>query len=341
MLRRPAHFSVLLAPFTKERMHEKMKEEARNRRKGSDSWGHEFEDGKQFRFPAPSEGMSIAVAYELFGFVVSDRITQKEINKRYKLLAKKYHPDSGGSPEQFKHLKEAQKVLSQVKHEAPAGSTGGDPNKEDVSSTGKRRGATTFTRANRADAMGTVDATNREGNPNANADVSDAVAFFIVFPAILVFWYWRNERNVLALSDSRSRMGVEEVRPQTEHPEAPSREWHPWRASNGEREQITAILEERKQRLHIENEEHPNYQETIFGAGGYKAKQRRRHGDNPFASPSSDGGEDNSFPSAAAGGGGDGAEKQPAARRNPYAPHKGAASVAFATPVPEPTRSGS
>ena len=177
------------------------------------------------------EGMPLADAYTMFGFNMNEPLTEKEIKKRYIVLAKLHHPDrKGGSRESFLKLKTAHKLLQQNKHEVPEGR------------------ATTFTRESRGTAMNRVDTSNID--TDGGVDVSDAFAVLLVFPLLLAWYYLHNARNVERLSDARSRMTADEVRPQK--PVAlPKHEWHPWKASSQEKAQIAEIVEDRKTRLNI------------------------------------------------------------------------------------------
>jgi hypothetical protein len=181
------------------------------------------------RFVPPSEAMSIQRAYQIFSVKIGDNLTQELINKKYKILAKKHHPDKGGKPEDFQALKEAHKLMLSVKHE---------PKHE-----GKVE--TKFTRVTRAETLDRVDNTNLDAH---RWDVTDAFAVLVCVPLALALWYWHNNDITVRLSDSRRRMGVDEMRPQKREDVA-MHEWHPWRASNDEKRFITDVLEDRTRRL--------------------------------------------------------------------------------------------
>ena len=176
------------------------------------------------------EEVGIQKAYEIFGFTVSDTITEEIVNKKYKNLAKKYHPDAGGTPQQFQRLKEAHKLMLSIKHEPK------DPKVK-----------TKFTKVNRAEALHRTDHTNVAEN---EWDVTDAVAVLIMVPLVLGFWYWHNMDTTIRLSDARRRMSVDEMRPQKREENA-QHEWHPWRASNDDKEFITNVLEDRAKRNNV------------------------------------------------------------------------------------------
>ena len=51
--------------------------------------------------------------YQILG--VPENASEEEIKKKFRELAKKYHPDMGGDPEKFKKILEAYRVLSDKK----------------------------------------------------------------------------------------------------------------------------------------------------------------------------------------------------------------------------------
>lgn len=175
------------------------------------------------------EGMTLQRAYSIFEFKISDTITAEIINKKYKNLAKKHHPDKGGKPEDFQAVKEAHKLLLSIKHEPK-----GDSKTENK-----------FTRVTRAESLNRTDNTNMEEN---TWDVTDAFAVLVCVPLVMGLWYWHNMDITVRLSDARRRMSVDEMRPQKRE-EVAMHEWHPWRATNDEKRFITDLLEDRTQRL--------------------------------------------------------------------------------------------
>lgn len=190
----------------------------------------DYRENTERAFVPPSEGITLQKAYGIFGFQMSDALTEEVIKKKYKLLAKKHHPDMGGKPEDFQKLKEAHKLLLSVKHEPK------NPKQE-----------TKFTRVSRAQGLNRVDHTNLEEH---HWDVTDAFAVLICVPLVLGMWYWHNMDTTTRLSDARRRMSVEEMRPQKRQ-EVAQHEWHPWRATNDDKQFITDLLEDRAKRLGV------------------------------------------------------------------------------------------
>lgn len=82
----------------------KRKQEEELRRQ---SWEREYRRFYASMRPASQIGSALAI----FGF--DDTPTQDEVKKRYRILAKQYHPDLGGDAEKFKQLNNANQVLMQ------------------------------------------------------------------------------------------------------------------------------------------------------------------------------------------------------------------------------------
>ena len=57
--------------------------------------------------------MSVGDALAFMG--LNNNVLKTDIDKRYKELSKKYHPDLGGNPEDMKTLNQARDILSKVR----------------------------------------------------------------------------------------------------------------------------------------------------------------------------------------------------------------------------------
>lgn len=55
--------------------------------------------------------------FKIFKIEKISDITPKELTRRFRILAKKYHPDHGGSAIQFSHIREAYSYLKKLMDE--------------------------------------------------------------------------------------------------------------------------------------------------------------------------------------------------------------------------------
>ncbi|KEG15442.1 chaperone protein DNAJ [Trypanosoma grayi] len=170
--------------------------------------------------------MTYQQACSIFGFQMSDKLEASEIKKRFNKLVLKYHPDHGGTSEQFQLLREAHKILLTHRHDK------GDD-------TRKKGGEVNFRRMNYDDMTNTIHRQSVDKPEYRSFDMRD-FAFFFAFVAFVLCFYlyraWRTQMHVL-----RSRWSYTEDRlvAGTAHDEPKA--WHPWRSDMGTRDVMDEI----------------------------------------------------------------------------------------------------
>ncbi|RNF09405.1 chaperone protein DNAJ [Trypanosoma rangeli] len=170
--------------------------------------------------------MTYQQACSIFGFQMSDRLEAGEIKKRFNQLVLRYHPDRGGSSEQFQLLREAHKILLTHRHD-----------KGDATSTKTRD--INFRRVNYDTVTNTIHRETAE-NPEYRSFSLQDIAFFIVFLSLVMSFYlyraWRTQMHVL-----RSRWSYTEGRLSPEAAHHDVKAWHPWRSDHGTRDAMDDI----------------------------------------------------------------------------------------------------
>lgn len=88
--------------------------QAVERKKREDAeWDAYTKTGWRWNRTGPGSTIPSELEISLATFNLDKKATREEVKKRYKLLAKIYHPDTGGREEEFKRLNKANQVLMQ------------------------------------------------------------------------------------------------------------------------------------------------------------------------------------------------------------------------------------
>lgn len=170
--------------------------------------------------------MTYQQACSIFGFEMSDRLEVTEIKKRFNKLVMRYHPDHGGTSEQFQLLREAHKLLLAHRHDK------GESN---------RAGGTdvNFRRMNYDNMTNTI---HREtaGNPEYRSFSLQDFAFFLALVIFVVSFYaYRAFHTQLQIL--RSRWSYTESMLHDEGGHKDVRGWHPWRTDRMTRDVMDEI----------------------------------------------------------------------------------------------------
>jgi hypothetical protein len=202
-----------------------------------DDAGEEDEDEPRARFVEPGGfGMKLEDAYRMFGYKLSDKVEKASVKERFKQLAKKVHPDAGGSEKAFLQLMEAQKLLMNHSHEPKS-----------MPGTRKAR-SVNFVRQDHSDIFNSVTWENADDlRKIIPVDWFIGIMLFFFFTYAYVSWM---VTNVTRSSDGRSRMNEDDMREQDESKMTKaSHAWHPWKASSELRDQVRDVESERRTRL--------------------------------------------------------------------------------------------
>lgn len=72
---------------------------------------HSYSYSRSYRYKAPSRTNELSVTEALKTFGLHSTATLQDVKKRYRVLAKQHHPDTGGDEEIFKKINAANQVL--------------------------------------------------------------------------------------------------------------------------------------------------------------------------------------------------------------------------------------
>lgn len=172
--------------------------------------------------------MTYAQACAIFGFSMNDRLEKKEIRKRFNKLVLKYHPDHGGTSEQFQMLREAQKIVETHRHDKH----------EDRQQQGTA--GPNFKKVNVEDVNNTIHRQNADREEYRTLSSTDLIVFLAMMgfmTSTYLVYAWRSQER---LTRSRWRMTEDKVQGQKSTERAAS-VWHPWKASQEERDQMYTI----------------------------------------------------------------------------------------------------
>lgn len=168
--------------------------------------------------------MTYAQACAIFGFQLNERLEKKEIKKRFQKLVLKFHPDHGGTSEQFQLLKEAQKIMETHRHDKGAEHADGTRFK--------------FHKVTYDDATNTIHRQTADNIENRSFGMMDFAFFVGIFGFMTsAYWYhaWKTQEH---LTRSRWRMTEDKMKPV--NPETENA-WHPWKADQDIRDQTYEI----------------------------------------------------------------------------------------------------
>lgn len=166
--------------------------------------------------------MTYAQACAIFGFQMNDRIEKGEIKKRFNKLVLKFHPDHGGSSEQFQLLREAQKIMETHRH---------DKGDERV-----KKGNINFHKVNYDDMTNTIHRQTADKPENRTFGALDMSMFFVILGCISAAYFYQSWQTQKHLARSKWRM-TEDKMSDVQAPKKGNHVWHPWGASQDERDQ--------------------------------------------------------------------------------------------------------
>ncbi|ORC93818.1 chaperone protein DNAJ [Trypanosoma theileri] len=170
--------------------------------------------------------MTYQQACSIFGFQMNDRLEAKEIKKRFNKLVLQYHPDHGGTSEQFQLLREAHKLLLTHRHDKG----------ENAHTKGTE---VKFRRMHYDEMTNTIHRQTADNKEYRSFGMRDFV-FFFFFVAFIFFFYfyraWRTQMQIL-----RSRWSYTEDRLTTEGSRNDVGAWHPWRSDQATRDVMDDI----------------------------------------------------------------------------------------------------
>lgn len=167
--------------------------------------------------------MTYAHACAIFGFQMNDRIEKKEVKKRFNKLVLKFHPDHGGTAEQFQLLREAQKIMETHRHDKGMDSTA-------------KKGDIHFHKMSHDDMTNTIHRETAANPENRTFGALDMSVFLVIIGCMTAAYMYQSWQTQKHLARSKWRMTEDKVEGM-ETVKKGTHAWHPWGASQDAREQ--------------------------------------------------------------------------------------------------------
>ena len=173
--------------------------------------------------------MTLQNACGLFGYQLSDKIEKKELKKRFNKLAMQHHPDHGGTEDSFRRLVEAHKLLQEARHD-----------KGGAEGRFKFHKARSPAQTHRSTSAPSSDNPfGEEDGQDKKFDMTDVFVFFAVMFVAIFLYTGRMFSFNDHLQRSRGRLTEEEMADATKLMK--KKDWHPWGASQDERDQMDKL----------------------------------------------------------------------------------------------------
>ncbi|KAG8349106.1 hypothetical protein ERJ75_000713300 [Trypanosoma vivax] len=170
--------------------------------------------------------MTYQQACSIFGFQMSDRLEMVEIKKRFNTLVMRFHPDHGGTSEQFQLLREAHKLLLAHRHDKGAAMKGTDA-------------GVNFRRMSYDEMTNSIHRQTAENSEYRSFSIRD-IFFFATFSVFLVSLYlYRTFQTQMRILCSRWSYTEEQLSSETVQQNVSS--WHPWRSDRNTRDVMDEV----------------------------------------------------------------------------------------------------
>lgn len=171
--------------------------------------------------------MTLQQACSIFGFQLNEEWNKKEVKKRFNKLALKFHPDHGGTNEQFMALKEAQNIMLTHRH---------DKGRDRA----QAKGEVNFKRTNYDDLTGTIHRQTAGNAEYRTFGLMDFAIFIIFFSAFTFYYLYRAYQTQKNVMKSRWSFSEDKLR-QSGMDEKEGRAWHPWMTDSDTRSRMDDI----------------------------------------------------------------------------------------------------
>ncbi|KPA82540.1 putative mitochondrial chaperone protein DNAj [Leptomonas pyrrhocoris] len=178
--------------------------------------------------------MTLQQACTIFGFQLNDEWKKKDVKKRFQKLALKFHPDHGGTSEQFQMLKEAQHLLLTHRHDrgtdrAPPGS------KTDAG------GGVNFRRMNYDNLTNTIHRQTADRPEYRSFSLQDVILFLIFFSCVGGYYVYKTYTTQMRVLRSRWSYSEDAIRDDYKGKTVSETAWHPWMADSETRDRMDDI----------------------------------------------------------------------------------------------------
>lgn len=178
--------------------------------------------------------MTLQQACTIFGVQMNEEWSTNDIKRRYKSLALKYHPDNGGSNEQFLILKEAHQIMLSHGHDKHLGKGGNQTKGMGVN----------FKRMNYDDLNNTIHRQTADREEYRSFGVQDFAVFLVFITCVMGYYMYRTWTTQFQVMKSRWSFSEADLEART--PASPGlleveRTWHPWRADRESRDRMDDV----------------------------------------------------------------------------------------------------
>ncbi|GET92479.1 hypothetical protein, conserved [Leishmania tarentolae] len=179
--------------------------------------------------------MTLQQACTIFGYQLDDEWTKKDIKKRFQKLALRFHPDNGGTGEQFLALKEAQHLLLTHRHDRSAdwaakGAKGDDG-----------RGGINFRRMNYDNLTNTIHRQTADNPENRSFGLQDFAVFLTFITVVGLYYLYKTYTTQMRVLKSRWSFSEDAIRADYKGKSASEGLWHPWMADVETRDRMDDI----------------------------------------------------------------------------------------------------
>ncbi|KAG5468053.1 hypothetical protein LSCM4_01141 [Leishmania orientalis] len=166
--------------------------------------------------------MTLQQACTIFGYQLDEEWTKKDIKKRFQKLALRFHPDNGGTDEQFLALKEAQNLLMTHRHDRGADRAAKGANGEGVV------GGINFRRMNYDNLTNTIHRQTADMPENRSFGAQDFALFVAFITAVGLYYFYKTYTTQMRVLRTRWSYTEDAIRADYKGKCPSEGSWHPW-----------------------------------------------------------------------------------------------------------------
>jgi hypothetical protein len=178
--------------------------------------------------------MTLQQACTIFGFQLDEEWKKKDIKKRFQKLALKFHPDHGGTSEQFQMLKEAQHLLLTHRHDRGT-------DRVPQGSKAEPGSGVNFRRMNYDNLTNTIHRQTADRPEYRSFSLQDFAVFLVFISCVGCYYVYRTYTTQMRVLRSRWSYSEEKIRDDYKGKKASETAWHPWMADSETRDRMDDI----------------------------------------------------------------------------------------------------
>ncbi|KAK7197095.1 DnaJ domain containing protein [Novymonas esmeraldas] len=184
--------------------------------------------------------MTLQQACTIFGYQLDEEWTKGDIKKRFQKLALRFHPDHGGTGEQFQALKEAQHLLLTHRRDrgADRAAAGGAAA---AGQAGATDGGIHFRRMNYDNLTNTIHRQTADLPEHRSFGLQDFVVFLLFISAAGLYYFYTTYTTQMRVLRSRWSYSEEKIRGDYAGKRPSESSWHPWMADGETRDRMDDI----------------------------------------------------------------------------------------------------